>query len=77
MDAPEIIEKLKSYDLSEYEIAKRLNASGHAVSQSTVNRIATGEVTNPSYRVWRALESLYLDISRSRSAKRGSSRVAA
>ena len=77
MDAPEIIEKLKSYDLSEYEIAKRLKALGHRISQSTVNRIATGKTEDTSYRVWRALESLYLDIARSRSAKRGSSRIAA
>ena len=62
MDAPQIIEKLKEHGFSEYEIAKRLEAAGHAVSQSTINRIATGETGNPSYRVWRALESFHAEV---------------
>lgn len=62
MDGSQIIERLKAHGLSEYAIAKRLNELGLSVSQSTVNRIATGETENPSYRVWRALESLLEEI---------------
>lgn len=74
MDASELIEKIKTFGLSEYEMAKRL---GSDVSQSTINRIATGKSANPSYRVWRALESLYLDLLRARTVKRSSPRAAA
>jgi predicted transcriptional regulator len=58
MDAKQIIDELKKLGLSEYEIAKRLKN----VSQSTVNRIATGETLNPSYSVWRALSDLLAEL---------------
>jgi len=58
MDAKQIIDELKKLGLSEYEIAKRLKN----VSQSTVNRIATGETLDPSYSVWRALSDLLAEL---------------
>jgi predicted transcriptional regulator len=65
MDAKEVIDQLKALGLSEYEIAKRLPD----VSQSTINRIATGKSANPSYRVWRALSALLASLTIERSAK--------
>jgi transcriptional regulator with XRE-family HTH domain len=65
MDAKQVIDELKTLGLSEYEIAKRLKT----VSQSTVNRIATGETPNPSYRVWRELSSLLAELTITRGAK--------
>lgn len=65
MDAKQVIDELKALGLSEYEIAKRLKT----VSQSTVNRIATGETPNPSYRVWRELSGLLAEMTIARNAK--------
>lgn len=65
MDAKQVIDELKVLGLSEYEIAKRLKT----VSQSTINRIATGETPNPSYRVWRELSDLLAEMTISRGAK--------
>jgi len=65
MDARQIIDELKALGLSEYEIAKRLKT----VAQSTVNRIATGETPNPSYRVWRQLSELLAELTVTCSAK--------
>jgi len=65
MDARQIIDELKALGLTEYKIAKRLGT----VSQSTVNRIATGETPNPSYRVWRQLSELLAELTIARSAK--------
>lgn len=71
MDADQIIEKLKTdHGLSEYAIAKRTEERGTPVSQSTINRIATGETRNPSYSVFRSLEGLLSDLSKPRSPKR-------
>ena len=58
MDAKEIIGKLKDLGLSEYEIAKRLET----VSQSTVNRIATGKSPGTTYRVWKKLYDLLAQL---------------
>lgn len=65
MDARQTIDELKALGLSEYEIAKRLKT----VSQSTINRIATGETPNPSYRVWRELSELLAKQIATRSVK--------
>ena len=65
MDAQQIIAELKALGLSEYEIAKRLKT----VSQSTVNRIATGESADTSYRVWRALSDLLAKLTIEQSLK--------
>lgn len=65
MDAKQVIDELKALGLSEYEIAKRVKT----VSQSTVNRIATGETTDPSYRVWRELSDLLAEITINRGLK--------
>jgi transcriptional regulator with XRE-family HTH domain len=74
MDALQIIEKLKARGLSEYAIAKRTEERGTPVSQSTVNRLASGETRNPSYDTFRALESLLADeIQKSRAPKRAGS----
>jgi predicted transcriptional regulator len=54
MDAQQIIDRLKEFGLSEYEIAKRIPT----VSQSTINRIATGKTANPGYDTWKALSEL-------------------
>jgi transcriptional regulator with XRE-family HTH domain len=82
MDALQIIEKLKALGLSEYEIAKRLKALALAkrirpISQSTINRIATGQITNPSYRVWRELSSLLADLTITQGLKPSVARVSA
>jgi transcriptional regulator with XRE-family HTH domain len=67
MDPKQIIEQLKLLGLSEYEIAKRLSSSDEPVSQSTINRIATGDTANPSYRVWKALSDLLAELNPSSS----------
>lgn len=77
MDASQIIEKLKEQGLSEYAIAKRTKERGTPVSQSTVNRIATGETENPSYETFRALESLLVDFSKSRLSRRAAAALTA
>lgn len=74
MDAKQVIDELKALGLSEYEITKRLRALAKAkglrpISQSTVNRIATGQITNPSYRVWRELSSLLAELTIARGLK--------
>lgn len=65
MDAKQVIDELKALGLSEYEMAKRLPN----VAQSTINRIATGETPNPSYRVWRELSDLLAEITIAKGAK--------
>lgn len=65
MDAKEVIDQLKALGLTEYAIAKRLGT----VSQSTINRIATGESSDTSYRVWRALSDLLAQMTIERNAK--------
>jgi transcriptional regulator with XRE-family HTH domain len=77
MDASQIIEKLKERGWSEYAIAKRTKERGTPISQSTVNRIATGETENPSYETFRALESLLVDSSKSRPSRRAPSALIA
>jgi len=77
MDAPQIIEKLKEHGLSEYEMAKRTKALGRPVPQSTINRIATGETKNPSYRTYSSLEFLLIDLTKSRSSRRAPSALSA
>jgi len=61
MDPLQIVDKLKESGLSEYAIAKRSKELGKPVSQSTVNRIATGETTNTSLETLRALELVLAD----------------
>lgn len=61
ISARQIVERLKAHDLSEYEIAKRT-----PVSQSTVNRISTGETTNPSYRTVQELLKLLAECEKPR-----------
>lgn len=65
MDAKQVIDELKVLGLSEYEIAKRLKT----VSQSTINRIATGLTPNPSYRVWRELSALLAEMTIAQNAR--------
>lgn len=78
MDPFQIIDKLKERGLSEYAIAKRSKALGRPVSQSTVNRIATGEITNTSLETLRALELVLADeLPKPRSPKRASSALPA
>jgi hypothetical protein len=71
MDPLQIVDKLKECGLSEYAIAKRSKELGKPVSQSTVNRIATGEITNTSLDTLRALETVLADVlPKPRSSKR-------
>jgi len=72
MDAKQIISELKALGLTEYEIAKRLKT----VSQSTINRIATGKTPGTSYRVWRELSNLLADLTIVRPRKPSHSRAA-
>jgi transcriptional regulator with XRE-family HTH domain len=77
MDPLQIIDKLKELGFSEYAIAKRSKELGKPVSQSTVNRIATGEITNTSLETLRALETvLAVEVPKSRS-KRAASALSA
>jgi predicted transcriptional regulator len=62
MEPREIVKDLTEHDISEYAIAKRLCSAGTPVSQSTINRIATGKTMNPSYRVVKALVALHFGI---------------
>lgn len=73
MNARQIIDKLKEHALSEYAIAKKTQATDAPVSQSTINRIATGETVNPSYGTWQSLMSVLAEIEKPRSSKRASS----
>lgn len=59
MDLRRIVHELKTADLSEIEIARRLTEAGTPVSQSTINRIANGETDRTSYLVGKALEKLH------------------
>lgn len=71
MDPLQIVDKLKERGLSEYAIAKRSRELGRPVSQSTVNRIATGETTNTSLETLRALELVLADaLPKSRTSRR-------
>ena len=77
MDPLQIIDKLKEHGLSEYAIAKRSKALGRPVSQSTVNRIATGETTNTSLDTLRSLEFVLADVAKPRSSRRAVSALTA
>jgi transcriptional regulator with XRE-family HTH domain len=77
MDPLQIIDKLKERGLSEYAIAKRSKELGKPVSQSTVNRIATGEITNTSLDTLRALECVLADELPKSRAKRSHSALSA
>lgn len=78
MDPLQIVDKLKERGLSEYAIAKRSKELGKPVSQSTVNRIATGETTNTSLETLRALELVLADaLPKARSSKRAVSALTA
>jgi hypothetical protein len=78
MDPLQIIDKLKARGLSEYAIAKRSKQLGKPVSQSTVNRIATGEIRNTTLDTLRALESVLADeLPKPRSPKRAAPALSA
>ena len=78
MDPLQIVDKLKECGLSEYAIAKRSKELGKPVSQSTVNRIATGETSNTSLETLRALELVLASASsKTRSSKRAASALTA
>jgi transcriptional regulator with XRE-family HTH domain len=78
MDPLQIVDKLKERGFSEYAIAKRSKELGRPVSQSTVNRIATGETTNTSLETLRALELVLADTpTKTRGSKRTLSALSA
>jgi transcriptional regulator with XRE-family HTH domain len=78
MDPLQIVDKLKQRGLSEYAIAKRSKELGKPVSQSTVNRIATGEISNTSLETLRALELVLASVPpKPRSPKRATSALTA
>jgi hypothetical protein len=77
MDPLQIIDKLKERGLSEYAIAKRSKELGKPVSQSTVNRIATGEIRNTTLDTLRALEHVLADELPKSRAKRLASALSA
>lgn len=78
MDPLQIIDKLKALGRSEYAIAKRSKELGRPVSQSTVNRIATGETVNTSLETLRALELVLADaLPKPRSQKRAATALTA
>lgn len=77
MDPLQIINTLKARGFSEYAIAKRSKELGRPISQSTVNRIATGETTNTSLDTLRSLEFVLTDAVKPRAVKRAAAALGA
>lgn len=69
-DPRETLSALKSLGYSEYRLAQLLTEAGTPVSQSTLNRIATSETEDASFRVWRALHGLYEKLSRDKGSRK-------